>query len=248
MVKKIYFASDFHLGIDAGISSYDREIMLVRWLSDIENDAEEIFLLGDIFDYWFDYREVVPKGFTLLLGKLKYLRLKGIPIYFFTGNHDMWVFDYFEKELDIPTFRKPLIKFLNEKKFYLAHGDGLGNVKFRDKLMKTSFANPLLQWLFARIHPNTGLAIMRFFSKMSRNSHSECDNNFDPDTEYLLNHSKDILNKTSDIDYFVYGHRHIPIKTKIPGHDVEFIYLGDWITHFSYGVFDGKEFRIEYYK
>jgi UDP-2,3-diacylglucosamine hydrolase len=248
MGKKIYFASDFHLGIDAAISSYEREILIVQWLSEIENDAEEIYLLGDIFDYWFDYKEVVPRGYTLLLGKLKYLRIKEVKIFFFTGNHDMWVFDYFEKELDIPTHKAPLLIDLMGKKFFLAHGDGLGPVKFRDKLMKTAFANPILQWLFARIHPNTGISIMRYFSRLSRLSHSEYENTFDHENEFLLAYSKTILKQNTAIDFFVYGHRHIPIMTKIDGSDAQFVNLGDWINHFSYGVFDGNEFSIRFYK
>jgi UDP-2,3-diacylglucosamine hydrolase len=248
MSKNIYFASDFHLGIDASMPSSQREILIVDWLSEIEDSAEEIYLLGDIFDYWFDYKEVVPKGYTLLLGKLKYLRFKGIPIYFFTGNHDMWMFDYFEKELDIPTYRNPLIKNIKGKKFYLAHGDGLGEVKFRDKLMKKTFANPVLQWLFARIHPNTGLSVMRYFSRLSRSSHGDYENNFDHDNEFLLHYSEVQLKHFHDIDYFVFGHRHIPIKLMLSNSKTEFINLGDWISHFTYGVFDGNIFKLEYYQ
>ncbi len=248
MIKKIYFASDFHLGIDAFMPSKEREILIVEWLTEIEENAEEIYLLGDIFDYWFDYKEAVPKGYTLLLGKLKYLRLKGIPIYFFTGNHDMWMFDYFEKELEIPTYRSSLIKDLKGKKFYLAHGDGLGEIKLRDKLMKKTFANPILQWLFARIHPNTGLSIMRYFSRLSRASHGEYENNFDHDNEFLLHYSEVQLKHNHDIDYFIFGHRHIPIILMMSNSKTKFINLGDWISHFSYGVFDGNNFSLEYYK
>jgi len=165
--KKIYFASDFHLGSDGKIPGKKREKIVVKWLTSIENDAEALYLMGDIFDYWFEYKEVVPRGFTLLLGKLHNLRLKGIPVFFFTGNHDMWIFDYLEKEMDISIVRKPVIKVLEGKKFFLAHGDGLGKVPLGDRLMKIIFSNRVLQWLFARIHPNTGIRIMKFFSNLT---------------------------------------------------------------------------------
>jgi UDP-2,3-diacylglucosamine hydrolase len=245
--KKVFFASDLHLGIDTTISSKDRELLMVSWLSEIEDEACGIYLLGDIFDHWFDYREVVPKGFTLLLGKLKYLRLKGIPIYFFTGNHDMWVFDYFEKELDIPTYKKPIIREIYGKCFYLAHGFGLDNASLSERLMKKMFASPFFQWLYARIHPNTGISIMKYFSRMSRNSHSEYKNDFNPETEKMLAFAEEILDKNTNIDYFVFGHRHIPAKIKMSKDKTEFINIGDWITNFTYGVFDGKEFIIERY-
>jgi len=247
MSKKIYFASDFHLGIDSTLSSKEREIIIVSWLNDIENSAEEIYLLGDIFDFWFDYKEVVPKGYTLLLGKLRYLVLKGIHVFLFTGNHDMWIFDYFEKELEIPTIREPLIKTIYGKNFYLAHGDGLGPVRFRDRIMKKTFANPQLQWLFARIHPNTGLAIMKFFSNASRNSHSEYEKEFNPAKEFLLHYAEEFLKTNQEIDYFIFGHRHIPVRMTLSNGHTEFLNLGDWVTHFSYLVFDGKNISLEYY-
>lgn len=246
--KKIYFASDFHLGYDGNISSKEREIKLVKWLNSIEDNAAEIYLLGDIFDYWFEYKEVIPQGFNLLLGKLLELRLKDIPIYFFTGNHDMWVFNYFEDELDIITYRKPIVKDIFGKKFYLGHGDGLGDVPFLDKLMKHTFSNRILQWLFARIHPNTGIKIMKYFSNKSRNSHSEYEKEFKLEKEYLVNYAIEYLKKDSKIDFFVFGHRHIPVKIDLPGSNSKFINLGDWIYNFSYGVFDGETFKLEFYE
>lgn len=246
--KKIYFASDFHLGYDGAFSSKEREIKLVSWLNNIEGSAAEIYLLGDVFDYWFEYKEVIPQGFNLLLGKLKELRLKGIPIYFFTGNHDMWVFNYFQDELDIKTYRKPLVKEILGKKFYLAHGDGLGNIPFLDNLMKYTFSNKLLQWLFARIHPNTGIRIMKYFSNLSRNSHSEYDKKFNVEKEFLVNYSIEYLKTDNTIDFFVFGHRHIPIQIDLPNSKTKFINLGDWIYNFSYGVFDGETFKLEFYE
>ncbi len=246
--KKIYFASDFHLGVDYKKNSQEREIMLVNWLESIKNTAEEIYLMGDIFDYWFEYKEVVPRGFVMLLGKLKQLRLEGIPIFLFIGNHDMWIFDYFEKELDIPTFRKPIVKKLLGKKFYLAHGDGLGNVPFREKLMKRAFSNYILQWLFARIHPNTGIAIMKYFSNASRMSHSEEEKSYMEGKEYLEYFAEQYTKNDNYVDYFVFGHRHIVLKKILSNGKSTLINLGDWISHFSYGVFDGTTFEILKYE
>jgi len=246
--KKIYFASDFHLGHDSKLSSKEREKMLVNWLSDIEKDAEQIYLLGDIFDYWFEYKEVVPRGFTLLLGKLNELVQKGISIFFFTGNHDMWVFDYFERELEIPTIRKPIVKDIYGKRFFLAHGDGIGKVSFLDNLMKKGFSNNILQWLYARIHPNMGIKLMKYFSNLSRNSHSENEENYQPGEELLVNYAKSYLEKDSSIDFFIFGHRHIVIDMELDDNKTRFINLGDWISHFSYGVFDGEKFAIKYYE
>ena len=246
--KKIFFASDFHLGSDGKISSKDREKKVVKWLNSIEKEMEALYLMGDIFDYWFEYKEVVPRGFTLLLGKLHDLRLKGIPIVFFTGNHDMWFFDYLEKEMDISIHKKPVIKTINNKKFFLAHGDGLGKVPFGDKLMKSVFSNKFAQWLFARIHPNTGIKIMKFFSNLSRNSHSEYEKEFVPESEFLVQFAEEYLKKHNSIDYFVFGHRHIPVKYKLSNDKSYLIHLGDWIDNFSYGEFDGKNFNIKKYE
>ncbi len=246
--NKVYFASDFHLGYDGKLSSAEREKMVVSWLDQVSQDAKEIYLMGDVFDYWFEYAEVVPRGFNLLLGKLRELTDKGVVIYFFTGNHDMWVFDYFEKELKIPTFRKPVIKEILGKKFYLAHGDGLGEVSFLDRLMKIGFSNRILQWLFARIHPNTGLKIMKYFSNLSRNSHSEYEVQYREGKEHLVIFAEKYLESDSSIDYFVFGHRHIVLNMFLSDKKTKFVNLGDWISHFSYGVFDGNDIKIGYYE
>jgi len=167
---KIYFASDFHLGVDAKYTSKEREKQIVRWLEEIKHDALEIYLVGDVFDYWFEYGTVVPKGYTRLFGKLIELRDLNIPIYFFIGNHDMWMFNYFEEELDIPIYRQPITKKLLGKTFFIGHGDGLGPGDHGYKFLKKFFASPLCQWLFARLHPNFALGLMRFWSGKSRDS------------------------------------------------------------------------------
>jgi len=157
-MKKVYFASDFHLGIDARLSSREREKQLVRWLEQIRKDAYSIYLVGDVFDFWFEYKTVVPKGYVRLLGKLAELRDEGIPIYFFTGNHDMWMFSYFEEELGIPIYREPIVREIMGKTFFIGHGDGLGPGDHGYKFIKRVFANPVCQWLFERLHPKIGRA------------------------------------------------------------------------------------------
>ena len=245
---KTYFASDFHLGSGSQTSSGEREQRIVSWLDSIENDAKALYLMGDIFDYWFEYGEVVPRGFVLLLGKIKQMTLKGIPVFFFTGNHDMWASGYLEKETGMTLYKKPVVKEIDGKKFFLAHGDGLGGVPLGDKIMKAAFSNKILQWLFARIHPNTGIKIMKFFSNLSRNSHSGEYEKFSGEEEHLTRFARQYLKKDNTIDYFIFGHRHIPVQYTLSGSKATLVFLGDWIKHFTYGVFDGNQFKLEKYE
>ena len=211
MNGKIYFASDFHLGVPDHESSLQREKKIVEWLDKIRNDAEEIILLGDLFDFWFEYNTVVPKGFVRFLGKLAHLSDSGIKISVFTGNHDIWMFDYFEKELNIPVYRKPQVRKWNGKKFYIAHGDGLGPGDQGFKFLKAVFTNKFCQRLFNWLHPDIGVKIALFWSARSRIANSIIDEYKGDDKEWLVLHSKMQLEK-EQYDYFIYGHRHIPIQ------------------------------------
>lgn len=242
--KKIYFASDFHLGVPDFDSSLVREKRIVRWLDEVSKDADEIFLLGDIFDFWFEYKTVVPRGYTRLLGKLSQLTDNGLPIHVFKGNHDMWIFDYLPKETGITLHHEPITREWNGKKIYIGHGDGLGPGDKGYKFIKKIFASKLLQWMFARLHPNFGIWIANSWSKSSRNSHYEEDKVFlGEDKEWLAIYCKEILEK-EHFDYFVFGHRHLPLDINL-NNQSKYINLGDWITHFTYGVFDGGEFGLE---
>lgn len=244
--QKYYFISDAHLGIPGKFPSLERERALVNWLDKVSDDAAEIFLLGDIFDFWFEYRKVVPKGFVRLLGKLAELTDKGKKISFFTGNHDMWMYNYFTEELNIPIYKKPIIKEIYGKRFLIGHGDGLGPRDFGYKFIKKVFANNASQWLFARLHPNFGLALANYFSNKSRISNGITDNVFrGEDSEFLILYAKEILLK-EHYDYFVFGHRHLPIVLLI-NENSRYVNLGDWVNNFSYGVFDGSTFEIKYY-
>ena len=237
----IYFASDFHLGIDADRTSRERERQLVRWLTHIQADAEAIYLMGDLF-FWFDYKRVVPKGYIRFLGKLAELRDRGIPIYFFTGNHDMWMFDYFEKELAIPIYREPQVLTLKGKTFFIGHGDGKGPSDYGYKRLKKIFANPLCQWLFARLHPNFGIWLAEKWIVASKGKEPQPDQFVSLEEEWLYQYA---CRKSEEIvaDYFLFGHRHLPIDALLPNGTSRYLNTGDWLFHNSYLAFDGEEVR-----
>jgi UDP-2,3-diacylglucosamine hydrolase len=242
--KKIYFISDFHLGVPDHARSLEREKKIVRWLNKIQSDAAIIYLMGDVFDYWFEYKHAVPKGYVRLLGKLAELSDSGIEIHYFTGNHDMWVFDYLPSEIGLTLHREPIFKEYNQQKFYLGHGDGLGPGDHGYKFIKKLFANRIAQWLFARFHPNFGISLMRYFSKKSRIATGDDDANFlGEDKEWLIIHSKEVLQK-EHFDYFIFGHRHLPLDINI-GNKSRYINLGEWINHFMYAEFDGTTVTLK---
>jgi len=245
--KKIYFASDFHLGVPSPEKSLEREKLIVKWLDEIKHDAREIFLMGDVFDFWFEYRQTAPKGFVRLLGKIAEITDSGIPVTFFTGNHDMWMFDYLPKEIGITVYREPIVRTYNGKKFFLGHGDGLGPGDNGYKFIKKIFANKLCQWLFARLHPNFGMGMAHFWSHKSRVSNGPKDEAFHgEENEWLAIYAKEILQKEY-FDYFIFGHRHLPLDIKLPQNS-RYINLGEWVNYNSYAVFDGKELELKYYK
>ena len=246
MMKKTYFASDFHLGINARLSSLDRERQICRWLDMVSQDAEAIYLVGDVFDYWFEYKSVIPKGFSRILGKLAEVRDKNIPIYFFTGNHDMWMFRYFEDELGIPIYRQPIVREIQGKTFFIGHGDGLGPGDYGYKMIKKVFANKICQWLFARLHPNFGLWLMNFFSGKSRDAQDpSVEKQFlGENNEWLVVYTNKKI-ETTPADYFIFGHRHLPIDWMLKNEKSRYINLGDWLFQNTYAVFDGTNIFLQ---
>lgn len=235
------------MGVPSHEKSLIREKRIVKWLDEIKNDAQEIYLIGDIFDFWFEYKHTVPKGFTRLLGKLAEITDAGIPVTFFTGNHDMWMFDYFPKELGVTLHREPITKEFNGKKFYIGHGDGLGPGDYGYKFIKKVFANPICQWLFARLHPNFAIGMGNFWSRKSRLSNGTEDEKFESEKkEWLAVYAKEVLQK-EHFDYFVFGHRHLPLDIKLNDKS-RYINLGEWINYNSYAVFDGENLELKYYK
>ncbi len=242
--KKIYFISDFHLGAPDKVKSLEREKRIVRWLEMVRKDASEIYLMGDVFDFWFEYKHAVPRGYVRLLGKLAELSDAGIILHYFTGNHDMWVFDYLPKEIGVIIYREPVSRIINNKHFYIGHGDGLGPGDHGYKFIKKVFANPVCQWLFARLHPNFGIPLALYFSRKSRVATGTTDEKFlGEEKEWLVVYSKDVLQK-QHYDYLIFGHRHLPLDIKV-GERSRYINLGEWLNYNTYGVFDGEELKLE---
>ncbi|MEX2589188.1 MAG: UDP-2,3-diacylglucosamine diphosphatase [Chitinophagales bacterium] len=245
--KKVFFVSDIHLGTPDFKSSREREIKLVQWFEHHETQAAAFYILGDLFDFWFEYSEVVPKGYVRILGKLADLRDKGIPVYFFTGNHDLWMFGYFEKELDIPVYKAPQRLEINNKKFLIGHGDGLGPEDHGFKRMKKIFTHPYCQKLFSFLHPDIGIKIANFWSRRSRLSNGEIPlETFNgKENEWLYCYADKKLEEEY-FDYFIFGHRHLPLDLKVKNKS-QYINLGDWLNYYSYAEFDGENLTLKYY-
>lgn len=242
--KKIYFAGDFHLGVPSFESSLLRERQIIRWLESVRHDAHAIYLLGDIFDFWFEYRYTVPKGFVRLLGKLAELRDAGIPVTFFTGNHDMWMFDYFPTELGIPVIRKPCVLEIGNHRLLIGHGDGLGPGDRTYKILKKFFDSAVCQWLFARIHPNLGIRIAHAWSRKSRISNNKKGETFNKqEDEYLWIYCSEV-ERTKHHDFYVFGHRHLPLDLEV-GKDSRYINVGEWVHFKTYAVYDGTNVELK---
>ena len=244
--KKIYFASDQHLGLPNYKDSLEREMIFIKWLNTIKQDAEAIFLLGDLFDFWFEYKKVVPKGFVRVLGKLAEIRDSGIPIYFFVGNHDLWMDDYFEKELNIPVYHKPREYTINNKNFLIGHGDGLGPGDKGYKRMKKVFIHPVSKWLYRWLHPDIGMRLGVYLSTKNKMISGDEDAKFlGEENEWLAKYCKRKL-EIKHYDYFLFGHRHLPMEIEV-GANSKYINLGDWINHYTYAVFDGERMELKNY-
>jgi len=248
---KVYFASDFHLGIPDYASSLLREKKIVDWMEMVSKDASEIFLMGDIFDFWFEYKTVIPKGYVRLLGKIAELTDRGIPIHLFRGNHDVWAFDYLEKETGMHLHRKLVVKRFEGRKLFLAHGDGLGPGDSGYKFLKKVFEFKLNQFLFKWIHPDIGARMGLYFSKKSRLANiaqeGKKESEIEQQDEMLYQYAKRKVIERPELDYLVFGHRHIPMQLKV-SEKAEVVILGDWISHFSYGVLEGGKMSIQYFK
>lgn len=239
--KKLYFASDFHLGAPDAPTSLEREKQIVAWLDSIKSDAHAIYLLGDIFDFWFEYRHAIPKGFIRLQGKLAELRDGGIYIAFFTGNHDMWMFNYFPTELGIPIFREPIELHIGKKILLIGHGDGLGPGETGYKILKKFFNSAICQWLFARIHPNLGMAIAHYWSRKSRISNMKREETFKgEENEFLFIWCRE-EEKHAHRDFYIFGHRHLVLDLPV-GPNSRYLNIGEWVHHEgTYCEFDGTK-------
>jgi len=240
---KIYFASDFHLGLPTGSSPLEREKKVVGWLNSVANDAAEIYLLGDIFDFWWEYKLVIPRGFTRFLGTLSSITDKGIPVHFFTGNHDMWAGNYLSDECGLIIHKSPLTTTFSGRKFHLAHGEGLGSKSKGYKILLSIFRNKPLQVMYSALHPSIGIGIGHSWSLHSRLGKGITKEFLGEDKEDLIRYAKSIL-ETEKIDYFIFGHRHLAMRYNMNG-GTEIIFLGDWIKNGSYAEWDGENLSFK---
>lgn len=236
--KYIYFSSDFHLGLPAGSPPIEREKKVVRWLNSIAPKAKEIYLLGDIFDFWWEYKLVVPRGFTRFLGTIASLTDSGIPVHFFTGNHDMWVGDYLSGECGMTIHTTPYTTIFNGKKFHLVHGEGLGTKDKGYKILLSIFRNKTLRSMYSFLHPAIGVGIGRMWSLNSRLGKGITKVFLGEDEEDLIRYAKSVL-EYDKTDYFIFGHRHLAMIYKM-SQGAEIVFLGDWIKNGSYAEWNGE--------
>jgi UDP-2,3-diacylglucosamine hydrolase len=235
---KIYFASDFHLGLATGSPPVEREKKVASWLNSVAYDAKEIYLLGDIFDFWWEYKLVVPRGFTRFLGTFSEITDSGIPVHFFTGNHDMWVGDYLSGECGMIIHTSPITTLFNGKKFHLAHGEGLGTKSSGYKILLSIFRNKPLQTMYSALHPSIGIGIGHRWSLNSRLGKGLTKEFLGEENEDLIRYARSVL-ENDKIDYFIFGHRHLAMTYKLHP-ETEIVFLGDWIKNGSYAEWDGK--------
>ncbi len=248
-LKNIYFASDFHLNKDVLHTSAVREKHIVDWLLSIQSSADTIYLVGDLFDYWYEYATVIPRGNDLFKATLLQMRLSGVNIEIFTGNHDVWMKDYFEKDLNIKVHRNPISVTHHGKSLYIGHGDGLGPGDLGYKYLKRIFTSKWCQWLFSRLHPNLAIKIMKACSNLS----SKYNTDATQDTQSLilseewLSQYSESINAQNHHDYYIFGHRHIPLIYQLSNHVSYYYNLGDWMNHYTYGVLENGQFQLKYY-
>ena len=240
--RKIYLLSDFHLGAPNYSASLEREKKVVAFLQSIEDSAAAVFIVGDLFDFWFEYDHVVPKGFVRLLGQIAKLTDKGVPVHVFTGNHDLWMRRYFEDELGCKVYHSPQVFNFNDKACYIAHGDGLGPGDATYKVLKKFFRSGFCQWLFARLHPNLGMGLANYWSRKSRVASAQKEQFEGEDKEWLVQYAKEVL-KHTHYDYFVFGHRHLPLDIQLSATS-RYVNLGEWMNYQSYAVFDGETLTL----
>ena len=245
--KKIYFGSDFHLGLTTFSrgKERDREKIITDWLESLQSDAQAVFLVGDIFDFWFEYKYAIPKGFVRFLGKIATLVDKGIDVYFFTGNHDLWMFEYLQTEIGIQIFDNPIELHIDNTAFYIGHGDGLGPGDRLYKLLKKVFTNGFAKWLFRWIHPDIGISLSKSWSKASRIVKEENDEGFRGEDENLIQFCR-AQERSRHHDYYVFGHRHLPLEIDI-NPTTKYFNLGEWVRSYTFGVFDGTAFHLKKY-
>jgi UDP-2,3-diacylglucosamine hydrolase len=246
--NKIYFVSDMHLGSSVFEDPVISEKRFVRWLDSIKENAGVLYLLGDIFDFWFEYKYAAPKGFVRFLGKIAEMHDNGTEIHFFTGNHDIWVYDYLPKETGVIVHKEPLVTKISGKIFYMAHGDGLGDNSPSFKLLRWIFHNRICQLLFRMLHPDWGLWFAHAWARHSRKKDlTNPAPYFGEDKEHLVLYAKEYVRNHPETDYLIFGHRHILLDLML-NKQSRMMIIGDWLQYFSYAVFDGEELILEQFE
>lgn len=244
--KNIYFASDFHLGYPVGDESRQREQRIVRWLDSIKHDAAHIYLLGDLFDFWYEYKYAVPKGFIRFQAKLMELREMGIPITIFTGNHDLWMFGYFEEEFGIPVIDNPISLIINGKHFHIGHGDGLGPGDYHYKFLKKIFTSKICQFLYSQLPVSIALGFGFLWSDYRKKKNAHRVEVFLNEKEWIWTYCKEVEAMTSH-DFYIFGHRHLPLDLPVGTNGGRYINLGEWFGYDTYAVFDGTTVHLKKY-
>ena len=248
-MKNVYFLSDAHLGSWAIDHGRMHERRRVRFLDSIKHKAAAVYLLGDMFDFWYEHKYTVPKGYTRFLGKLSELTDMGVEVHFFTGNHDIWAYSYLEEECGVIMHRKPITTDIYGKVFYLAHGDGLGDPDIKFKLLRRMFHNTICQRLFSAIHPRWSMWLGLTWAKHSRMKriNGEEPPYMGENKEHLVLYAKQYMKSHANVDVFIFGHRHIELDLNL-SKSVRMMILGDWISQFTYVVFDGDHLLLEEYE
>lgn len=249
MMKNIYFISDAHLGSLATENGREQERLLVAFLDSIKNKAEAVYMLGDMFDFWYEYRHVVPKGFSRFLGKLSELTDSGVEVHYFLGNHDIWAYSYLQDECGVVLHKAPVTTVINGKTFFLAHGEGLGETSRGFRFIQSVFHNKTCQILFSALHPRWGMSFGLNWAKHSRLKREDGRERpyMGEDKEYLVLWTKEHMAHHADIDYYIFGHRHIELDLML-SKSVRMFILGDWISQFTYAVYDGKYISLQTYQ
>lgn len=248
LMKKAYFISDFHFGINGMHTSVEREKNFLRWIREYQNDMLELYLVGDLFDFWYEYKYVVPKGGVRVLAALAKLKESGIPVFFFTGNHDQWMNDYFEKELDIPVYHDPILKNILGTNFMVGHGDGLGPGDLGYKFIKKIFRNKLSRIFFSALHPGIGIPLASYWSGLSRKKGVKENVFLGESKEWLIQYCQEYIRQHKDHpSYFIFGHRHVPIHWRLMDGS-SYINLGDWLRYQSYVTFDGQRIETAFFE
>lgn len=230
--QKLYFASDFHLGTPNPETSREREFKIIKWLDSIKSDAAAIFLLGDVFDFWYEYKKVIPKGFARFQGKIAELTDSGVQVIIFSGNHDMWMKDYLSEELGVIIYHEPASLSTGETKLLIGHGDGLGPGDFNYKIMKKLFKNSMTRWAFSRLHPNFSLGLGQAWSKSSRINDTDFEGESFKEKEYLFQYCQQIEEQVH-YDFYIFGHRHLHLDMQV-NNTSRYINLGEWVNNSRY--------------